>query len=175
MACLRATQGRAAGGAGRGAPGGGRPLDERAALPRATPHSWCRTPPSPHSQKDPGFTAFPTYPIVLGFKGTDQDVVSFPSPAMMEGYGRRPAPHPPSLPAKPAPGLTVELSLSLRDPWRTSACRAPCAVPCTRRDRCPPPARCRRPQFPPLPGTVVRGPSPCDVSGRSACHSLAPT
>eukprot|EP00457_Paulinella_chromatophora_P011966 gb/GEZN01012135.1/.p1 GENE.gb/GEZN01012135.1/~~gb/GEZN01012135.1/.p1 ORF type:complete len:306 (-),score=40.54 gb/GEZN01012135.1/:161-1078(-) len=32
-----------------------------------------------------GFEAFPTYPIVLSFKGKDQDVVSFPSPAMMEG------------------------------------------------------------------------------------------
>jgi len=32
-----------------------------------------------------GFEAFPTYPIVLGFKGTAQDVVSFPSPAMTEG------------------------------------------------------------------------------------------
>eukprot|EP00808_Paulinella_micropora_P007111 g4174.t1 len=31
------------------------------------------------------FEAFPTYPIVLSFKGKDQDVVSFPSPAMMEG------------------------------------------------------------------------------------------
>lgn len=31
------------------------------------------------------FSAFPTYPIVLNFKGTDQDVVSFPSEAMMEG------------------------------------------------------------------------------------------
>jgi len=31
-----------------------------------------------------GFAAFPTYPIVLGCKGEDQDVVSFPSPAMAE-------------------------------------------------------------------------------------------
>lgn len=29
------------------------------------------------------FAAFPTYPVVLGFKGTDQDAVSFPSPAML--------------------------------------------------------------------------------------------
>lgn len=38
------------------------------------------------------FSAFPTYPIVFGFKGTDQDVVSFPSPFMTEG------PMPPYLP-----------------------------------------------------------------------------
>eukprot|EP00294_Goniomonas_avonlea_P001725 CAMPEP_0114548002 /NCGR_PEP_ID=MMETSP0114-20121206/4751_1 /TAXON_ID=31324 /ORGANISM="Goniomonas sp, Strain m" /LENGTH=295 /DNA_ID=CAMNT_0001732567 /DNA_START=14 /DNA_END=901 /DNA_ORIENTATION=- len=44
------------------------------------------------------FSAFPTYPIVLGFKGTDQDVVSFPSPAMME------AP-----PMPPLPGVKVGL------------------------------------------------------------------
>ena len=25
-------------------------------------------------ENNPGFAAFPTYPIVLGFKGTDQDV-----------------------------------------------------------------------------------------------------
>jgi acyl dehydratase len=29
------------------------------------------------------FSMFPTYPIVLGFKGDSQDVVGFPSPAMM--------------------------------------------------------------------------------------------
>jgi len=29
------------------------------------------------------FAAFPTYPVVLGFKGVDQDAVSFPSPAML--------------------------------------------------------------------------------------------
>jgi acyl dehydratase len=33
-------------------------------------------------ENHPQFCAFPTYPIVLGFKGTDQDVVSFPSPVM---------------------------------------------------------------------------------------------
>jgi len=36
-------------------------------------------------ENDGDFQAFPTYPIVLGFKGIDQDVISFPSPAMMEG------------------------------------------------------------------------------------------
>ena len=30
------------------------------------------------------FAAFPTYPAVLGFKGDALDVVSFPSPAMMQ-------------------------------------------------------------------------------------------
>ncbi len=34
-------------------------------------------------ENDGDFAAFPTYPIVLAFKGTDEDVVSFPSPAMM--------------------------------------------------------------------------------------------
>jgi len=36
-------------------------------------------------EHDENFAAFPTYPIVLGFKGTDQDVVSFPSEAMTQG------------------------------------------------------------------------------------------
>eukprot|EP00510_Aplanochytrium_minuta_P003213 CAMPEP_0184021430 /NCGR_PEP_ID=MMETSP0954-20121128/9928_1 /TAXON_ID=627963 /ORGANISM="Aplanochytrium sp, Strain PBS07" /LENGTH=265 /DNA_ID=CAMNT_0026303457 /DNA_START=46 /DNA_END=840 /DNA_ORIENTATION=- len=36
-------------------------------------------------EHDENFAAFPTYPIVLNFKGTDQDVVSFPSEAMTEG------------------------------------------------------------------------------------------
>ena len=27
---------------------------------------------------------FPTYPVVLPFKGTDQSVVGFPSPAMID-------------------------------------------------------------------------------------------
>ena len=31
-----------------------------------------------------GFAAFPTYPVVLGFKGDEVDVVTFPSPAMMQ-------------------------------------------------------------------------------------------
>lgn len=31
------------------------------------------------------FAAFPTYPFVMEFKGNDQDVVSFPSPAMKAG------------------------------------------------------------------------------------------
>lgn len=35
-------------------------------------------------EHDEDFQAFPTYPIVLGFKGTDQDVVDFPSEAMQE-------------------------------------------------------------------------------------------
>jgi len=34
---------------------------------------------------DADFAAFPTYPIVLGFKGADEDVVSFPSEAMANG------------------------------------------------------------------------------------------
>ena len=38
------------------------------------------------------FQAFPTYPIVLSFKGTDQDVVSFPSPAMIEAGSFPPLP-----------------------------------------------------------------------------------
>ena len=33
---------------------------------------------------DEDFQAFPTYPVVLAFKGTDQDVVDFPSEAMQE-------------------------------------------------------------------------------------------
>ena len=36
-------------------------------------------------ENDGGFEAFPTYPIVLAMKGTDQDVLSFPSKAMAEG------------------------------------------------------------------------------------------
>lgn len=35
-------------------------------------------------ENDEDFAMFPTYPIVLNFKGTDQDVVSFPSEAMMK-------------------------------------------------------------------------------------------
>jgi acyl dehydratase len=49
-------------------------------------------------EMDPDFQAFPTYPLVLLFKGDSQDVVSFPSPAMMEG---------PPLP--PLPGVKVGL------------------------------------------------------------------
>eukprot|EP00038_Savillea_parva_P011070 m.194884 g.194884 ORF g.194884 m.194884 type:complete len:297 (-) comp19316_c0_seq1:147-1037(-) len=41
---------------------------------------------------DDDFEAFPTYPLVLGFKGTDQDVVDFPSETMQNG------PRTPSLP-----------------------------------------------------------------------------
>ena len=33
-------------------------------------------------EDDMDFAAFPTYPIVLAFKGTDTDVLTFPSPAM---------------------------------------------------------------------------------------------
>ena len=36
-------------------------------------------------EKDAQFSAFPTYPIVLPFKGTEQDALSFPSKAMMQG------------------------------------------------------------------------------------------
>ena len=35
-------------------------------------------------EDSPAFAAFPTYPAVLGFKGDALDVVSFPSPAMMQ-------------------------------------------------------------------------------------------
>ena len=35
-------------------------------------------------EHDFDFQAFPTYPVVLAFKGTDQDVVDFPSEAMQE-------------------------------------------------------------------------------------------
>ncbi|CAK9032025.1 Peroxisomal multifunctional enzyme type 2 (MFE-2) (17-beta-hydroxysteroid dehydrogenase 4) (17-beta-HSD 4) (D-bifunctional protein) (DBP) (Multifunctional protein 2) (MFP-2) (Short chain dehydrogenase/reductase family 8C member 1) [Cleaved into: (3R)-hydroxyacyl-CoA dehydrogenase [Durusdinium trenchii] len=49
-------------------------------------------------EHDADFAAFPTYPIVLTFKGTDQDVVDFPSEAMSEG---------PSMP--PLPGIKVGL------------------------------------------------------------------
>ncbi|KAJ9470923.1 Peroxisomal multifunctional enzyme type 2 [Diplonema papillatum] len=36
-------------------------------------------------EKNRYFAAFPTYPIVLSFKGDAEDVVSFPSPAMKKG------------------------------------------------------------------------------------------
>mmetsp|Transcript_33070 Transcript_33070/g.72251 ORF Transcript_33070/g.72251 Transcript_33070/m.72251 type:complete len:296 (+) Transcript_33070:54-941(+) len=39
---------------------------------------------------DSDFAAFPTYPVLFGFKGTDQDVISFPSPAMQEGPSNPP-------------------------------------------------------------------------------------
>jgi acyl dehydratase len=35
-------------------------------------------------ENDPNFAAFPTYAIVLPFKGTENDVVDFPSAAMMQ-------------------------------------------------------------------------------------------
>ena len=43
-------------------------------------------------ENDAGFAAFPTYPIVLSFKGTDQDVLTFPSAAMMESMVTPPLP-----------------------------------------------------------------------------------
>jgi hypothetical protein len=46
----------------------------------------------------PGFSAFPTYPIVLSFKGTSNDVLNFPSPAMMD-----------TMNTPPLPGTTVGL------------------------------------------------------------------
>lgn len=49
-------------------------------------------------EHDDDFAAFPTYPIVLTFKGTDQDVVDFPSEAMGEGP-----------PMPPLPGIKVGL------------------------------------------------------------------
>jgi hypothetical protein len=42
----------------------------------------CVTSNSLSYENSPNFSAFPTYPIVLGFKGTDQDVVGFPSGTM---------------------------------------------------------------------------------------------
>ncbi len=36
------------------------------------------------------FSAFPTFPVVLSFTGTDEDVVSFPSDAMVEGQPSMP-------------------------------------------------------------------------------------
>ena len=49
-------------------------------------------------EQDSDFAAFPTYPLVLLFKGSSFDVVSFPSPMMMEA---------PTLP--PLPGIKVGL------------------------------------------------------------------
>ena len=49
---------------------------------------------------DGDFAAFPTYPIVLEFKGTSHDVVSFPSPTMMES---------PVMAMPPLPGTRVIL------------------------------------------------------------------
>jgi len=46
---------------------------------------------------DDHFTPFPTYPIVLGFKGDSQDVVPFPSEAMMNA------------PMAPLPGVVTGL------------------------------------------------------------------
>jgi len=40
----------------------------------------------------PGFAPFPTYPIVLSFKGTSNDVLTFPSPAMMQTMNTPPLP-----------------------------------------------------------------------------------
>eukprot|EP01064_Diplonema_japonicum_P001683 TRINITY_DN11117_c1_g1_i1.p1 TRINITY_DN11117_c1_g1~~TRINITY_DN11117_c1_g1_i1.p1 ORF type:complete len:299 (+),score=83.65 TRINITY_DN11117_c1_g1_i1:48-944(+) len=41
-------------------------------------------------EKNRKFAAFPTYPIVLGFKGDQQDVVNFPSKAMIKGPKKPP-------------------------------------------------------------------------------------
>jgi len=49
-------------------------------------------------EHDEDFAAFPTYPIVLTFKGNEQDVVSFPSDAMAAGP-----------PMPPLPGVKVGL------------------------------------------------------------------
>mmetsp|Transcript_12485 Transcript_12485/g.26724 ORF Transcript_12485/g.26724 Transcript_12485/m.26724 type:complete len:303 (-) Transcript_12485:3638-4546(-) len=49
-------------------------------------------------EHDENFAAFPLYPIVLNFKGVEQDVVSFPSEAMTQG---------PAMP--PLPGIKVGL------------------------------------------------------------------
>ena len=43
-------------------------------------------------EKNRQFQAFPTYPIVLPFKGTSQDVLNFPSKAMTQGAKRPPLP-----------------------------------------------------------------------------------
>jgi peroxisomal enoyl-CoA hydratase 2 len=43
-------------------------------------------------ENDEQFAAFPTFPIVLPFKGTAYDVVGFPSDAMMEGSVVPPVP-----------------------------------------------------------------------------------
>merc|ERR1711990_1311127 len=43
------------------------------------------------------FVPFPSYPIVLGFKGDEQDIVPFPSPAMM------------NTPFAPLPGVVTAL------------------------------------------------------------------
>lgn len=52
---------------------------------------------------DKNFAAFPTYPIVLSFKGNDSDVVSFPSPAMRAGEKTKGIP-----PVAPGMGLDAE-------------------------------------------------------------------
>lgn len=43
-------------------------------------------------EQDDEFSMFPTYPIVLGFKGDSSDVLSFPSPAMMASNALPPLP-----------------------------------------------------------------------------------
>jgi len=43
-------------------------------------------------EDDGDFAAFPTYPIVLSFKGNANDTVSFPSPAMLEAVSFPPLP-----------------------------------------------------------------------------------
>ena len=43
-------------------------------------------------ENDTDFAAFPTYPVLMGFKGADPEVVPFPSAAMMEGPKNPPLP-----------------------------------------------------------------------------------
>jgi len=43
-------------------------------------------------ENSPNFSIFPTYPIVLGFKGTETDVLGFPSPLMMKTMNIPPLP-----------------------------------------------------------------------------------
>jgi len=43
-------------------------------------------------ENSPNFAAFPTYPIVLSFKGNENDVLTFPSPAMMKTMNVPPLP-----------------------------------------------------------------------------------
>lgn len=43
-------------------------------------------------ENDTSFAAFPTYPVMFGFKGDEQEIVPFPSPAMMSGPKNPPLP-----------------------------------------------------------------------------------
>jgi len=62
-------------------------------------------------ENDKQFAPFPTYPIVLSFKGTDHDVVSFPSPAMRAGEKTKGIP-----PVAPGMGLDAERYLEVIRP-----------------------------------------------------------